>query len=237
MGPVKVGSRSVWRHFSQAVKGFNVLTGYLSALTIVVTSVIVCYGVVMRYYFSSSMDWGLELSIFLLIIATFMSAGYTQLQRDHVTIEVLEHLLLRTRQQWRYLVGDMLSLVFCAVLTWNSWEFFHEAFQDGRVSSSTWGPRLWIPYIFMAIGMTSLSLQLLVQIVDALVRLEGAPACNRTGVERMMGALNDRHNRPSLRRHHAAAALFGHADRVCAGTLRAGIHGGIHAGTDDPFRG
>jgi TRAP-type C4-dicarboxylate transport system permease small subunit len=175
MQPAEVGSRSVWRRFSQAVKGFNVLTGYLSAITIVVTSVIVCYGVVMRYYFASSMDWGLELSIFLLIIATFMSAGYTQLQRGHVTIEVLEHLLSPRASKWRYLIGDILSLVFCAFLAWNSWEYFREAYIDGRVSNSTWGPRLWIPYIFMAIGTTALALQLLVQIVDALVGWKGRP--------------------------------------------------------------
>jgi TRAP-type C4-dicarboxylate transport system permease small subunit len=88
---------------------------------------------------------------------------------------VLDHVLTPRANRWRYLVGDVLSLVFCAVLTWNSWEFFHEAFQDGRVTGSTWGPRLWIPYIFMAIGMTALSLQLLVQIVDTLVGWKGKP--------------------------------------------------------------
>lgn len=173
MEPVEVGGGSFWRRFAQMVKAFNILTGYLSGITIVVTSVLVCYGVVMRYFFSSSMDWGLELSIFLLIIATFMSAGYTQLQRGHVTIEVLNHLLSPRANKWRYLIGDALSLVFCAFLAWNSWEFFHEAYADGRVSNSTWGPKLWIPYSFMAIGTTALSLQLLVQIVDALIDWKG----------------------------------------------------------------
>ncbi len=168
-----VGSRSLWRHFSQAVKGFNVLTGYLSGIAIVLTSIVVCYGVVMRYYFSSPLDWGLELSVFMLIIATFMSAGYTQLQRGHVSIEIFEHLLSPRANKWRYLIGDALSLIFCAVLTWNSWEFFREAFADGRVTNSTWAPKLWIPYAFMTIGMASLSLQLLVQIVDAVVGWKG----------------------------------------------------------------
>lgn len=165
--------RTVWRHFAQAVKGFNVLTGYLSAITILITSIIVCYGVVMRYYFATPLNWGLELSIFLLIIATFMSAGYTQMQRGHVTIEVLEHILSPRANKWRYLIGDTLSLIFCAFLAWNSWSFFHEAFMDGRVTDSTWGPKLWIPYVFMAVGTTALSLQLLVQIVDVLVGWKG----------------------------------------------------------------
>ena len=173
MNPGEVGGWSVWRRFAQTVKGFNVLTGYLSGITIVVTSVVVCYGVVMRYFLSSPIDWGLELSIFLLIIATFMSAGYTQLQRGHVTIEVLEHILSPRANKWRYLIGDALSLVFCAFLAWNSWEFFREAFADGRVTNSTWGPKLWIPYSFMAIGTTALSLQLLVQVADALVGWKG----------------------------------------------------------------
>lgn len=174
MGPAQVGGRSLWRRFAQAVQGFNVLTGYLSGITIVVTSVVVCYGVVMRYFFASPTDWGLELSIFLLIIATFMSAAYTQLQRGHVTIEVLAHLLSPRANKWRYLVGDALSLVFCAFLAWNSWEFFREAYADGRVTNSTWGPKLWVPYIFMVIGTTALALQLLVQIVDTLINWKGA---------------------------------------------------------------
>lgn len=179
--PAAAGGRSVWRAFAQAVKVFNVLTGYLSAIVVVVTSLIVCYGVVMRYFLESPIDWGLELSIFLLIIATFMSAGYTQLERGHVTIEVLEHVLSPRANRWRYLVGDALSLLFCAFVAWNAWEFFREAFEDGRVTDSTWAPKLWVPYLFMAIGMSALSLQLIVQIVDSVVGWKGRP--HTTGPE------------------------------------------------------
>lgn len=179
--PATVGGQSVWRHFAQAVKGFNVLTGYLSAILVVLTSLIVVYEVIVRYVLGAPTEWGLESSIFLLIIATFMSAGYTQLQRGHVTIEVMEHVLSPAANRWRFLIGDALSLLFCGFLAWNAWEFFHEAFEDGRASNSTWGPKLWIPYLFMAVGTTALSLQLVVQIVDAIVGWKGRP--HATGPE------------------------------------------------------
>lgn len=163
--------RSAWRGFAWLVTQFNFITGYLSAVTIVVTSLVVCYGVVMRYFFSSPLDWGLELSIFLLIIATFMSAGYTQLKRGHVTIEVLEHVLSARANRLRYLIGDILSMVFCVFVAWNAWEYFHEAYSEGWVTESTWAPKMWIPYLFMAVGMSALSLQLLVQVVEALPAL------------------------------------------------------------------
>jgi TRAP-type C4-dicarboxylate transport system permease small subunit len=106
------------------------------------------------------------MSIMLLIVATFMSAAFTQISRGHVGIEVLDVLLSERANRWRGVAGDILSMAFCIFIAWHAWKFFHEAWSDGKMSNTAWAPKLWPAYLFMALGMTMLSLQMLVQLGD-----------------------------------------------------------------------
>src|SRR5262249_43261390 len=121
-----------------------------------------------RYFFHFSTDWQDELSVFLIVGAVFMSGAAIQAQRGHVAIEAIVGLLPAGTNRVRQIMVDFASLVFCAFFAWKSGTLSEEAIPENSPSGSTWGPPLWIPYSLMSVGMTLLSLQLLLQTIAEL---------------------------------------------------------------------
>ena len=137
----------------------------LSAIALLVASCVLTYSVVLRYFSPQPTDWQDEFSVFLLIGVTFMSAAWVQSQRGHIGIEALAAILPPHVNTLRLRLVDAASALFCAFFAWKSWTLLHEAWVEGYVSSSSWSPPLWIPYLAMALGMSLLTLQILLQAV------------------------------------------------------------------------
>jgi len=155
-----------WEWFSRAVKGFNAFLGYLSAVLIIICTLTLTYEVVVRYVFNAPTDWNLEFSIFMLVASTFLSAGYTQIKRGHVGIGLLDTIMSARWNRWRFLFADLASMVFCGFVGYFTWKFFYMVWDQGWRTESPWAPPLWIPYFMMAFGLTTLTMQYLVQIVE-----------------------------------------------------------------------
>jgi len=143
----------------------------LAALAMIAACAILSYSVLGRALFHSANYWQDEAAVFLLVGATFMTAGYVQGQRGHIGIEAFVGLLSPLANRVRLWLVDVASLLFCAFFAWKSWTLTSEAFVDGQVSNSMWSPPLAIPYGLMATGMTLLCLQILLQILIPLSAL------------------------------------------------------------------
>jgi TRAP-type C4-dicarboxylate transport system permease small subunit len=137
----------------------------LAGIALVAACAILSYSVLGRALFKSPNYWQDEAAVFLLVGATFMTAAYVQSQRGHVAIEAFTTLMSPLANRIRLWLVDIASLAFCGFFTWKSWTLAHEAYVDGQVSNSMWSPPLAIPYALMALGMSLLCFQLLLQII------------------------------------------------------------------------
>jgi TRAP-type C4-dicarboxylate transport system permease small subunit len=154
----------------RAMAGVNRGVEIISSVALVLAGLVLTYSVVVRYFLKIGTDWQDEMSVFLIVGSVFMSAAAVQSVRGHIGIEAVASLLSPRANRVRQFGADLASLVFCIYFSWKSWTLLHEAAEGGFRSESTWGPPLWIPYSLLSVGMTLLSLQLLLQVLAPLRR-------------------------------------------------------------------
>jgi TRAP-type C4-dicarboxylate transport system permease small subunit len=182
----------------RALKRVNHVIMLLGGIALVCACLVLSYSVVIRYVLHEPTDWQDEMAVFLIVGATFFSAAAVQAKRGHVAIEALTGLLSARVNRARLLMADVISFVFVVFFAWKSWTLLHEAWVDGQVSQSSWGPPLWIPYVLMAAGMTLLGIQFALQIAEEV--LYGAEKAGWANPKIGLGAdLNrDTQGRPGL---------------------------------------
>ncbi|MDQ1815590.1 TRAP transporter small permease [Massilia sp. CCM 9210] len=162
---------------SRMLDRLNSMLLKLSMAALVITALVLTYSVVSRYFFKLPTDWQDEAAVFMLVGVTFFCTGYVQSYRGHIGIEALSSLLPPKLNAVRLFVIDLLSFLFCTFFAWKSWTLLHEAWVDGQTTSSTFAPPLWIPYGMMSLGMTILTLQILIQV---LTHITNKPAGQRS---------------------------------------------------------
>jgi TRAP-type C4-dicarboxylate transport system permease small subunit len=154
--------------FERALDVCNTIIVVFAAIALIAACMILSYSVLSRALFHSANYWQDEAAVFLLVGATFMTAAYVQGQRGHIGIEAFVGLLSPLANRIRLWLVDVASFLFCAFFAWKSWTLTHEAWVDGQVSNSMWSPPLAIPYVLMALGMTLLCVQILLQVAAPL---------------------------------------------------------------------
>ena len=137
----------------------------LSSLALMGAALTITSTVVMRHLFHVPTDWQEELSAFLLVGATFMTTAAVQAGRGHVSIELVPNWLGPRGERVRRMVIDVCSLLFSVFFAWKSWSLCHEAWVEGQVTTTTWAPPLWIPYLVMSLGMSLLAVQIAIQLI------------------------------------------------------------------------
>lgn len=147
----------------------------ISMCALVLTACILTYSVVSRYFFNVPTDWQDEASVFMLVGVTFFCTAYVQSYRGHIGIEALASLLPPAVNAFRLFLVDVISCLFCLFFSWKSWTLWHEAFVEGQTTTSTFAPPLWIPYGFMALGISLLTLQIAVQVLARVTNKQRTP--------------------------------------------------------------
>lgn len=143
----------------------NGVGGALGGFSILVIGLIVTYEVILRYFFNSPTVWVLEISTLLSIGSVFLAGGYTLKEKSHVNVDILINRFSRPNQVLIELMGLILSLIYCFVLTWKGAELAITAIRTGEVSPTVLNIPVCIPRGFVPLGGALLILEFIRQIM------------------------------------------------------------------------
>ena len=149
------------------VDGLTLWAAVVGGLLFVVITLIVFYEIVARYLFNSPTTWSIDVSIYLVIWATFLGAAYTLKEGGHIMVDVVlvkfsirkVHLIRRA--------AYTLVLAFCLVLMWRGTLACIDAVRYGEVTLSAHRFPLWLPMAAIPVGSFLLSLQSVFKIIDS----------------------------------------------------------------------
>ena len=147
------------------------LAGYASAVLILISMLVVCYGVALRYVFGVSTVWQLELSTYFLMFAAFVGGAYGLRHGDHVNLSLIVDRLPEKAQLYVKLVASILGFVFIAIVAVIAYFLWWETTDAGRTSGTAWNVPLTYPYLIVPLGMTLIALQYLVIVVELIQRI------------------------------------------------------------------
>jgi TRAP-type C4-dicarboxylate transport system permease small subunit len=153
--------------FVRGVGSVSRLCGVVAAMMILMSVVITCQMIWVRFVMNESTIWQTEAVTFLMISATLIGLPYVQLLKGHVNVDLLPMLLPPLWRKVLVLVVLSLSIVVIAIMTYHGFELFHVAWERNWRSETVWGVSLWIPYSALPIGLGMFSLQMVADLVAA----------------------------------------------------------------------
>jgi TRAP-type C4-dicarboxylate transport system permease small subunit len=140
-------------------------------VAIILAMFIILYEVFVRYVLRWPTDWEIEASIMLTTFVTFVGSAYSLKNNAHVSMGFISERVSDRVKKPLSLCTSFASMSFCVFVSSRSWQMFWEAYTAGWRSETTWGPPLSIPYGFMAVGMSLVSIQYLAIILAEVAAL------------------------------------------------------------------
>ncbi|PWR02614.1 C4-dicarboxylate ABC transporter substrate-binding protein [Meridianimarinicoccus roseus] len=158
--------------FLRAVAAVSTVAGWCAAAMIVAAVGITCQMIFVRFVLNGSTIWQTEAVIYLMIAATLIGLSYVQRLRGHVNVDLIPLLLPMPARRALAMLTLGLSIAIIAVMLFYGYEFWHFAWERGWRSDTVWGPKLWIPYLSLPLGLGLLLLQLVADFVALVLRID-----------------------------------------------------------------
>jgi C4-dicarboxylate transporter DctQ subunit len=116
--------------------------------------------VVLRYWFSSPINWAEELTLYLMVWIVFVGGSVAVRTRGHIAIDLLPRVLSPAHRRLLAFAVALLALVFFAVFFWYSLEHVLRVRSIDQRTPVMQAP-MWLTYLALPVGSALMGLRTL----------------------------------------------------------------------------
>jgi TRAP-type C4-dicarboxylate transport system permease small subunit len=128
---------------------FVYLAGCCTFLMVFVTT----YGVIMRYFFRRPEPVSYELATILMLWGFLFALAFVEWRKEHISADIFTPLMPKGMVNFLHrIVGPILALFYCVILTWKGWSVAMYSYSIGERSMSVWQEILWPIKIMIPFG-------------------------------------------------------------------------------------
>ena len=148
-----------FRMLDKALKKVVDFCVLLSGIMIILMTFVTVYGVVMRYFFRRPEPISYELATIFMLWGFLFAISFVEWRGEHIRADIFTPLM----PKWlvtalNRIVGPVLALIYCSILTWKGWTAAIYSLSIGERSMSVWQEPLGPIKLMIPIGYGLLSL-------------------------------------------------------------------------------
>jgi len=140
------------------------LGGILAGLSLIITLMLVFIGVVARYILRLAVVFIDEYTGYLLVLMSFMGLAYTLRTEGHIDVDLLIRHLRKKPKLWIRTATALIALALTILLTIQTGNKMLDSYRLKAISTSPLETPLFIPQMFIPIGLGLLAISLIAMI-------------------------------------------------------------------------
>ena len=152
------------------------VTGWISALAILVMAVIVCYDVLARYTGNPTI-WAFDVVIYLLIWISFLGAAYGVKRDSHFRVTLIIERLNPKRAIWLHASNATVGMFFFLGVGIQGTKLVLKSIAQNLHTPTLFSVPLWVPQLGLALGAVLVSMAFFQKLVNIIAKhcVDGEP--------------------------------------------------------------
>lgn len=161
------GSRRSLVTLLEGASGVSRWSAIGSGLMMVAIMLVVCFEVVMRFFFNSPVSWATEVPELMLLTMVWCGVAYTAQIEGHVRLEFITSHLGKRARGLLAILTNFAAFVVTSTFVWQGASLLKSALQEGWHTSSLVPIIIWPWLVFLPLGALLMSLEWLSKCVTA----------------------------------------------------------------------